>query len=309
MAREAFLINPPRRRRKSGTKSRRNPWRFTPEGQSEWVDEGGGTRKRRKSKKGGKTMAKRRKKATRKAAPKRRKKRAASAAPRKRRKSTRAVAVPRKRRRKTTKRVARKRTRRSRKVKVSVGRRVAKHGVRSVRINRPRRRKRRNPALMVAGANPRRRRYGRRTRRNPLRVAGFDFFRNMPMIAAGAAAVIATAVMPDYLKLTDKGPLYKYGAQIGTVIGGGFLIKKFLKKPAASYAWMLAGSAVILADLLRQYVIGSWLPSVSGYTAFPSPYTPQIVTDYSAASDYGSMGAFPSPYEGVGAYPSDQYGF
>lgn len=301
MAREAFLINPPRRRRKSGTKSRRNPWRFTPEGQSEWVDEGGGgPKKRRKSKKGGKTMAKRRKKrATRKTTTRR-----------KRRKATTAVAAPRRKRRKTTKRTTRKkRTRRSRKVRVTVGRRVAKHGVRSVRINRPRRRRRRNPALMVAGANPRRRRYGRRARRNPLRVAGFDFFRNMPMIAAGAASVIATAALPDYLGLTNKGPMYKYGAQIGTVVGGGFLIKKFLRKPAAAYAWMLAGSAVILADLLRQYVIGSWLPGVSGYTAFPSPYTPQVVTDFSQASDYGSMGAFPSPYEGVGAYPSDQYGF
>lgn len=191
-----------------------------------------------------------------------------------------------------------------------------------IKINPRRRRRsarrrsyRRNPigsSLMIAGLNPRRRRRSssRRFRRNPLRVAGFDFFRNMPMIAAGAASVIATAAIPDYFGLTGRGPMYKYGSQIGVVAGGGFLIQKFLKKPSAAYAWMLAGSAVILADLLRQYVIGSWLPSVAGYTAFPSPYTPQVVTDFSASSDYGNgLGAFPSPYEGVGAYPSDQYGF
>lgn len=190
---------------------------------------------------------------------------------------------------------------------------------RKIKLNPRRRRRsarrrsyRRNPigsSLMIAGLNPRRRRRSaRRFRRNPLRVAGFDFFRNIPMIAAGAASVIATAAIPDYFGMTGKGPIYKYGSQIGVVAGGGFLIKKFLKKPSAAYAWMLAGSAVILADLLRQYVIGSWLPSVAGYTAFPSPYVPQSVTDYSDASDYG-VGAFPSPYEGVGAYPSDQYGF
>ena len=248
-------------------------------------------------------MAKRRKKATRKTTTKRRKKRA-TAAPKRRRKSTRTVA-PKRRKKRVTKR---KRTRRSRKVRVTVGKRVAKHGVRSVRINRPRRR-RRNSALMVAGSNPRRR-SSRRYRRNPLRVAGFDFMRNMPIIFAGAASVIATTAIPDYLNMTGKGPLYKYGTQIGVVAGGGYLISNLLKKRSAGYAWMLAGSAVILADLLRQYVIGSWIPSLAGssYTAFPSPYVPQAVTDYSESSDYG-VGAFPSPYEGVGAYPGDTYGY
>ena len=187
----------------------------------------------------------------------------------------------------------------------------SKSKARKIRLNpRKHRKLSRNPigSLMIAGANPRRRHSMRRFRRNPLRVAGFDFFRNIPMIAAGAASVIATAAIPDYFGMTGKGPMYKYGSQIGVVAGGGYVISKFLKKPSAAYAWMLAGSAVILADLLRQYVIGSWLPSVSGYTAFPSPYVPQSVTDYSDASDYG-VGAFPSPYEGVGAYPSDQYGF
>ncbi len=192
---------------------------------------------------------------------------------------------------------------RSRRAKIKINPRRRRRTSRSYRPNPI------GSSLMIAGLNPRHRRHSmRRFRRNPLRVAGFDFFRNIPMIAAGAASVIATAAIPDYFGMTGKGPLYKYGSQIGVVAGGGYVISKFLKKPSAAYAWMLAGSAVILADLLRQYVIGSWLPSVAGYTAFPSPYVPQAVTDYSAASDYG-VGAFPSPYEGVGAYPSDQYGF
>jgi len=148
--------------------------------------------------------------------------------------------------------------------------------------------------------NPRRRhRIGyrrRRYRRNPaLRVSGFDFIRNLPLIATGAISATAQVAVPRYFKLDESSPMVQYGARAGVIAGGGYLLGRFAGT-AYAYSWMLAGSAVLLADILKKYVFAEVFPGlVSGIGAYPmlSAY-PSGGSTYALESDYSSVS---NPYE------------
>lgn len=158
---------------------------------------------------------------------------------------------------------------------------------------------RHNPggSLLIAGANPRRKHY----RRNPaLAIGGFDFLKNAPLILTGALSAASLVIVPNFLKLTSTSPLVKYGVQAGVIAGGGFLAGKALGAQYA-YSWMLAGSAVVLADVLQHYVFGTLLPgninlTQQGFGAFPG---------YHALSAFPASNPMPAQrYDTLDVYPS-----
>lgn len=267
MDREAFLVNPAR-------KKRRSPKGF------KFIPGKGMVRVRKKKKVSAKKRVthKRKEVKTKMARKSTKRSRAAKKAWRTRKAgtSTKVRKVKRTHRRK-----------KARKVRVIVGKRARGH-VRIVRVNRPKRRKMRKNygELLVAGANPKRRRH-----RNPMQVAGFDFIKNLPLIATGAISATAQVLVPKYLGVETSSPMVQYGVKIGTIAGGGFVLGKYVGSQYA-YSWMLAGSAVLLADILRQYVLGQFLPSM-----------------YPTISPISGIGAF--PYQGerkaLSAYPGDGY--
>lgn len=163
------------------------------------------------------------------------------------------------------------------------------------------RRYRHNPGqLVIAGSNPRRSRR-RHFKRNPqLVVGGFDFMKNAPLIVVGGLSAVALVAIPHYFNLESKGTIVNYGAQAGVVVGGGYLLGKSLGVQYA-YSWMLAGSAVILADVLRKYVLTSIFPTVfpsaAGFGAFPSRVA--------STRQISGLGAFSNTgYETLDVYPS-----
>lgn len=237
MAREAFLVNPARRgRRKSG---RRNPYVMdVKEGKYVFVP-GEGMVKKSKRRKGVKSkMAKAKRKSTKRS-------RAAKKAWR-----------ARKGGKKVARRRATKMPHRFKAKRVSV--RKAKKGLQVTWKNAPRRRKRHNRArrrnfgeLAVVGGNPRRRHY----KRNPaLSIGGLQIKKNLPFVATGAVSAIAVTFVPAITGLSAKGPIYKYGAQLATAIGGGMLVGKFVGRSHGT-VWMIVGASVVLADVLKTYVL------------------------------------------------------
>lgn len=149
------------------------------------------------------------------------------------------------------------------------------------RKNAPRRFRRNvfrsNPgaSMLIAGANPFRKhsRSRRRLRKNPaFTVGGFDFVKNLPAILTGAASAIAITAVPSAITslvnidLTSN-PLIKYGAQAGVVAGGGYAMAKYMGV-AYAYSWILAGSAVVVSDILKTYVFKEVFPFMNGFGAY-----------------------------------------
>lgn len=150
---------------------------------------------------------------------------------------------------------------------------------RRVRAVNPVRRRRR-----VRAANPRRRAYRRRhnpirhhkRRRNPAieTALGYGFGDLAKLAIVGAAASIATTAIPRALGLTDE--YKKYLGQAGVAIGGGLIVSQLVKKEYGGI-WAVAGLAVIVADVMRQYVLARLgLPGLAAYPAelagYPSEY-------------------------------------
>lgn len=149
------------------------------------------------------------------------------------------------------------------------------------RRKRKRSKRRRNPVgetLMIAGANPRRRRKRyykrnlatnrhRRYRRNPPQFGPLTKFqRNLPYIFTGGLSAIATTSVPALLGPgIVTSPLVKYGVQLGTAIGGGFVVDMVIPRKGHGVVWMIVGSAVVLADMLQTYVLAGMLPGLSNY--------------------------------------------
>lgn len=131
-------------------------------------------------------------------------------------------------------------------------------------------------SMLIAGANPfrrARRSSRRRFRKNPaFTVGGFDFVKNLPAILTGAASAIAITAVPSAITslvnidLTSN-PLIKYGAQAGVVAGGGYAMAKYMGV-AYAYSWILAGSAVVVSDILKTYVFKEVFPFMSGFGAY-----------------------------------------
>lgn len=183
-------------------------------------------------------------------------------------------------RRKRKKRVSRRRT--------SLVRYLGNRGVRRRRSrgrrllsNAPRRR--RNLALN------RRRRY----RRNPARAmalgGGISLRRPTSLvvpIAVGLAARMATIRAP--LMLGVVSPLPKYGIQAGVALGGGLLLKRVLGNTNAM-VWAIVSGVTILENILNDFVFSRAVAVTAPGAAGMGYYEPE------------GVGAFPE--EGMGAYP------
>lgn len=105
-----------------------------------------------------------------------------------------------------------------------------------IRVNRARRRMRRNPAVAAGG---------------PLDIMG-----NLPYIATGAVSAIAVTAVPALTGMSARGPIFKYGTQVATAIGGGIVVGQFVGRSHGA-VWALVGSAVIVADVVKTYLLGS----------------------------------------------------
>ena len=131
----------------------------------------------------------------------------------------------------------------------------------------------------VRAANSVRRRHNPRQfrrRRNPAieTALGYGFGDLAKLAIVGAAASIATTAIPRALGLTDE--YKKYLGQAGVAIGGGLIVSQLVKKEYGGI-WAVAGLAVIVADVMRQYVLARLgLPGLAAYPAelagYPSEY-------------------------------------
>lgn len=279
MPKEAFLINPPRRRS-------RNPWflhpktgrkRYFTEKPPEWEGWVPTEYDEEVKKKRRKKVAKKKKKTKTKA----------------------------RKARKVTVRVGR----RVRKTGV----------IKSVRINAPRRRRNPiGETLMVAGANPRRSRNRARRRnapairyrrRNPVIALGgpMDFAKNMPYIFTGALSASATAILPPMI-LPAFGPaLAGPGGRIlgkfAIAIGGGFLVDMTMPRRGHGAVWALVGSGIALADALSEYFLKPMGFTVADYE----------ISDYEVGEEElgreEELDAFPDTEVGMSAFPSTSYSF
>jgi hypothetical protein len=191
-------------------------------------------------------------------------------------------------------------------------------------------------SLMIAGANPKRRKrhnvkrrkhafsglrmfgnptHRKRTRshrRNPAmalgnigRITGLNKITgNMGNIVTGGIALIATPVIARMTGF-DKQPWQKYGMQTVVVLGGSALLGMFGPTRRYSGAWVIGGAAGIAAELLRQYVI-PMIPGMQafrgydnyepGYPAFGPGYVP--LNSLSGVGSVGELG-----YDTLGAFP------
>lgn len=193
-------------------------------------------------------------------------------------------------------------------------------------------------SLMIAGANPKRRkRHGakrrkhafsglkmfgnprhqrthRRThRRNPAmalgnigRITGLNKITgNMGNIVTGGIALIATPVIARMTGF-DKAPWQKYGMQTVVVLGGSALLGMFGPTRKYSGAWVVGGAAGIAAELLRQYVI-PMIPGMSAFKGFDSyePGYPAFGPGYVPLNSLSGVGEI--GYDTIGAFPD--YGY
>lgn len=138
----------------------------------------------------------------------------------------------------------------------------------------------------------------RRHRRNPAIAAGgpLDIMGNLPYIATGAISAIAVVAVPSLTGMGVKGPIYKYGTQVATAIGGGIVVGKFVGKSHGA-VWALVGSAVIVADIVKTYLLSSLgLSDALGLNDYNLEAFPAAgMQDYNL-EDYGEgeLEAFPS---------------
>ena len=169
------------------------------------------------------------------------------------------------------------------------------------------RRRHRNPmGFLGLGLNPRRRRRHGRKRRmgassrrrlsrkfhtNPalgMRMTGpMDLMNNLPLIATGALSAIATVSVPALTGIGVGNPMVKYGVQLATALGGGWVVGRFIGRNHGT-VWALTGSAVVLADILKTYVLGGML----GLSAYPE--------DLSAFPDDDELSTYPQVAGGYG---------
>lgn len=183
------------------------------------------------------------------------------------------------------------------------------------------RRMRHNPfgeELVIAGLNPRRR-YGKHRksrakgrrrgyRRNPVSSALGKPLQmvtsNLPYMITGGISALATVAVPKLLKFTD--PLPYYGAQAATAVGGG-IVAGMVAGKQHGMVWTVVGGSVILADVLKNYVLKGL--GLSGYIgddeyedyeyveAYPDELSayPDELEDYGEEEELEGIGARPRP--------------
>lgn len=241
--------------------------------------------------------------------------------PRRRKKSKTTKEVSGMARRRKRARKANPRRRHARSLRMSNPRRRTR---RRLRMDNPRRRRSRKRALRLD--NPRRRsRSLRRRHNNPRRKRSVLALRGgltgglmsstmkaLPHVGVGAASVIVTALIPRYIPIQNKWA--KLGGQLVVVFGGGYAVNK-LTKGKYGLAWIVGGGSVILADLLRTYLLGGLMSGLGfdGYDpgsvgAYERRYFGDMgaATPYSKQSEY--MGAFEDT-EAFGGFGDTDYAY
>jgi len=138
-----------------------------------------------------------------------------------------------------------------------------------IKIN-PFKRHRSNPfgELMFVGANPFKKGVKsmakRRHKRNPAKRTKRRFHRNpmtqilsksmLSMVAAGAAGVIASRMIPKMLPsiggVNLSSGIANYGLKAAIVVGGGMAVDKFVGK-AASEGWMIGSAAALVTEVVK----------------------------------------------------------
>lgn len=184
-------------------------------------------------------------------------------------------------------------------------------------------RRRRNPVMLnrMYNRRPRRRhrRYGhiirRRYHRNPAAVGsirGFqglfrEYTRELPIGFTIGASIVVTEIAPGFFPTLSANMAGKYAIQAGSGLAGGFLLGMFKVQRRHVVAWMAASIGVIVADLLKTYLV-PMLPAalhpVSDYSV--RDYMLGAETVDRSTVDYGAnISAFPDTLSGpgVGAYP------
>lgn len=153
------------------------------------------------------------------------------------------------------------------------------------RRSRARSRRRRNPIAM----NPRRRRKSyRRRRRNPaltMRGLGLPISIKgaLPLAVTGGAAAVVASIAPGLARV--QSPWAQIGVKVAVGVGGGIILGKTVGREHGKI-WMIVSGSLIVADLLKKYVLGRIMPGMGDY------------------GDEEYVGAF--PYEDtVGAYPEE----
>ena len=135
------------------------------------------------------------------------------------------------------------------------------------RIFRGTLRRRKNPIL--------KRRRGSGRRRNPVMSTVRSQVGKLSTIFIGAISAIATTAVPGLLRA--ESTFAKYGSQIATVIVGSMLIGKFMRDSQKGFVWGLVGGSVILAEVLKTYVLKGLLPGLGRtgqYYYLPAPTSP-----------------------------------
>lgn len=174
-------------------------------------------------------------------------------------------------------------------------------------FNAPGRRRRRRRRFYGFRSNsPRRHRRRRHYRRNPA-AAGLQIGRWQtwaPYVMTGAVSAIATAAAPSFMGPAVT-PMWAYGVQGAVAVGGAIVLPMLGFRGAHGMTWFVVSGAVIVADMIKRYV----MPMV-GLAAYPYDahaqlsamgqepyYPPRLYAGYGN----GNLEAYPFQ-EGMGAY-------
>lgn len=139
------------------------------------------------------------------------------------------------------------------------------------------------------------RRTYRHRRHNPM-IFGMDL--NFLSMLTGGISAIATTVAPTVLNITT--PIAKYGIQGATALGGLLVINKLFKSPSQSNAWFIVSASMIVADLIKEYILPkvSFLTNSGAIVQLPKG-TPATV---SAPTTQGANGTVPIQKGNMGYY-------
>jgi len=139
--------------------------------------------------------------------------------------------------------------------------------------------------------NPIRRHY-RRHRRNPAEISISKPSTLLTPMIIGLGAIYANQKVPDLLNMNTG--IAKYGVMLATALGGAYAIDKAMKSREMANVWAVASLAMIGWEALNEYVLGTPL---SGFGILPYGYghTSALgyggVPDELAVSGYGAVPA------------------
>lgn len=128
--------------------------------------------------------------------------------------------------------------------------RVITRTVKKVVYRKPPKKKRKNPIAAV-GANPPTIR--RRKRRNAPQPIMKTLQKQLPFFVSGGVGATAVTLIPGMFKV--ENPWMKRGLQLAVAIGGGSFAGTMLKNKQHGSAFTIGGGAVIVYDLLSEFIL------------------------------------------------------